>query len=85
MRRDEFLLSLFLSWFSGIGPCECVRHCLVVVCHELSELRFEVGDGREISPAHQFAVNDTKDDLNLIEPRTVLGKVDEANSMCGVR
>ena len=85
MRRDEFLLSLFLSWFSGIGPCERVSHGQIVVFHELTELRFEVGDGREISPAHQFSVNDTKDDFNLIEPRTVLGKVDEANSMCGVR
>ena len=85
MRRDEFLLSLFLNWFSGIGPCEWVSHGLVVVCHELSKLRFEVRNGGENSAADQFSVNDTKDDLNLIEPRTVLGKVDEANSMCGVR
>ena len=79
------MLSLFLNWFSSIGPCEWVSHGLVVVGHEFSELRFEVRDGREISPAYQFSMDDTKDDLNLIEPRTVLGKVDEANSMCGVR
>ena len=43
MWRDKCGPSLFLRWFSGVGPFEWVGHCGVVVGHEFSKLRFEVG------------------------------------------
>jgi len=44
MWRNEIVPSLFLHWFSGVCPREGVSHRVVVVCQELSELRFEIGD-----------------------------------------
>ena len=85
MWRDECFPLLLLCRFSGVGPCEGVSHRRVVIGDERSEFRFEVGDRGEVSSAHHLAVNDTEDDFNLIEPRTVFGQIDEPNSMRGVR
>lgn len=85
MWRDEFLPSVFLRWFSVVSPGERMSHRFVVIGHERSELRFEVGHRDEVSSPHHLAVNDAEDDFNLIEPRTVSGQIDEPNSVRDVR
>lgn len=85
MWRDEFCSSVFLQWLAGVGPVEGVGHRAVVIIHELPELRFKVGHRGEVSPAQTLSMNDTEDDLNLIEPRTVFRKVDKTDSMTAVR
>jgi hypothetical protein len=85
MRRDELGAAFFLDRLSGVGPGEGMGHCGVVIGHELSELRFQVGHREKISAAQKLSMNDPENDLNLIEPRTVFRKVDKADSMLEVR
>ncbi len=81
VRSDKSFLALGLGRSSRVCPIEWLGHRLVVVGHEFSELRFEIGHGCEISTAYQFSVDDTEDHLDLIEPRTMLGEVDKADAM----
>ncbi len=85
MRRDENWSFFFLHGFSRVCPCEWMGHRGVVVGHEFSELRFEVGHTVEVSAPQELSMNDTEDDLDLIEPRAVFWKVDEADPMGEVR
>lgn len=84
MRCDEFGSAFLLHRSSGVGPCEWMGHRGVVIGHEFSELRFEVGDRGEVSASQTFSMNDTEYDLDLIEPRAVFRKVDKTDSMADV-
>jgi hypothetical protein len=85
MRRNENGSFFFLHGFFRVDPGEWVGHRGVVVGHEFSELRFEVGYRSEVSTPQKLSMNDTEDDLDLIEPRTVFWKIDETDPMSDVR
>ena len=56
-------------------------HCIVVVFDELFELGFQIGHRSEVPLSDQLAVNDSKEDFDLIQPRTMFGQVNKSNSM----
>src|SRR5947208_6928637 len=85
MRRDELEAAYFLDRLSGVGPCEGMGHRGIVICHELSKLRFQVGHREKMSAPQKLSMNDPENDLNLIEPRTVFRKVHKSDSMLEVR
>ena len=85
MRRDEFKPAFLLDRFSSVGPFEGVGHRGVVIGHERSEFRFEVGHRGKVSTPQTLAMYDPEDDLNLIEPRAVFRQVDKTDSMPDVR
>ena len=84
MRRDEPGSARLLERLAGVGPVEGVGHRRVVVGDKLSELRFEVGHRGEVAATQAFSVGDAKEDLDLIEPRTVFRQVDKADPVTGV-
>jgi len=84
MGRNEHRTAFLLEWFAVVGPIERVSHCGVVISNELPDPRLQIGNRFEASTTQTFALNDAKDDLDLIEPRTVLGQVDEADAMCDI-
>src|SRR4051812_33013715 len=85
VRRDEAGAPRLLKRLAGVGPVEPMGHRRVVVIDELSESRFEVGHRGEAAAAQAFPVDDAEDDLDLVEPRAVLGQVDEADPVADVR
>src|SRR3954452_12216919 len=85
VRRDEPGAPRLLKRLAGVGPVERMGHRRVVIDDELSELRFEVGHRGEAAAAQAFPVDDAEDDLDLVEPRAVLGQVDEADPVADVR
>ena len=84
MRRDENGPFFFLHGFSRVGPSEGVGHRCVVVGDEFSDLQFERRHTGEVSAPQKLSMNDTENDLDLIEPRTVFWKVDETDPMSDV-
>ena len=80
---DEPRTTLFL-WLAGIGPGEGVGHRGVVIPDEFLYLRLQICYGREVASAYQLPVDDSEYDLDLVEPRTVLRKVDETNSVIDI-
>ena len=85
MRCDEARAALLLHRLASVGPGEGVGHRDVVIVHEFPQLRFQVRHRREVSAAQELPVDDPEHNLNLVEPRTVLREVDEADSVGGVR
>jgi hypothetical protein len=85
VRCDEARAALLLHRLAGVGPGEGVGHRDVVVVHEFPQLRFQVHYRREVSSPHQLPVDDPEHDLNLVEPRTVLREIDEADPVGGVQ
>ena len=74
-----------LERFAGVGPVEGVRHCCVVVGDELSDLGLKSGHRSEVSASQTFSLEDAEKDLDLVEPRAVFGKIDEADTVADVR
>lgn len=81
---DEARAALLLHRLAGVGPGEGVGHRGVVVVHEFPQLRFQVCHRREVSASQELPVDDPEHDLDLVEPRTVLRQVDEADPVGGV-
>src|SRR5205085_5946542 len=73
-----------LKGTSGVSPIERPGEDLVEILQEGLQLALEVLDGGEVAPADHLAHDDTEDDLDLVEPRGVLGQVHEADSMTQV-
>src|SRR5262249_47622873 len=70
---------------AGEGPAEGLRKHLVEVRDETRQLVLQVGRGGEAATSNRLAHDHAKDDLNLIQPRRVLGQVHEANAVVPVR
>ncbi len=77
------------KWFNGlcheslslVGPFERLGHGLIVVVDESQDSGLQVFNGGEGTTFEQFADQNAQPDLNLIQPRTVLGRVMEHDSM----
>src|SRR3954447_22889474 len=74
-----------LEGLAGVGPIEGMSHGRVVVDDELSELGLEVGHRGEGAAAQALSSEDAQEDLDLVEPRTVLRQVHEADAVADVR
>ena len=85
MWSHEARATLFLHRLSCVGPSERVGHRVVVVVHEFPQLLLQVGNRREVSAPQELSMDNPEDDLDLVEPRTVLRQVDEADPMGNIR
>ena len=66
---------------TGVGPVERVRHRVVVVLDELPQLRLKVTHRGEVAAADRFAIDHSEHRFNLVQPRTVFGRIDKADAM----
>jgi hypothetical protein len=57
--------------FAGVGPLERMGHPSAIVFDEQSQLLFQIGNGLEVSAAHQLSIDDAEDDFDLVEPGAV--------------
>ena len=71
----------FLQRLAGVCPVKGMGHRAVVIVQELAEFLLQVGYGCEVAPPHDFPQDDSKHRLNLIQPRAVLGQVNEPDGM----
>lgn len=70
--------------FSGVGPFEWMRQSSVEVREECEQFILKVGHGDEVPASHDLSHHNSEDHLDLVQPRTVLGKVYEPNAMAGI-
>lgn len=77
--------TFLLEGSAGVGPVEGMGHGLIVTSDEFTNLGFEFGHRCEAGPTQAFSVEDAEEDLDLVEPRTVFGKVDEADPVVDLR
>ena len=68
-----------------VGPVHWFGDRLVEVVDETLQLFHQVHFGSEAAAAHDSSVDDPEDNLDLIQPGTVLGDVDKPNAMSGVQ
>ena len=61
--------------FAEVGPLEGLGHGAVEIGDEVQHLVPEVGDGSEVATPQQLTDQDTEPDLDLIQPRRMLGRV----------
>lgn len=85
MKRAEGLSAWLLQRLTGVGPFERMCHHVVIVPQEHAQFVLEILEGFEASAADRLSCDDPEDDFDLIEPRTVLREVDEADTVLGVR
>ncbi len=81
VRRSEGCSFRLVERLASVSPAEGMGHRLIVVADEVGELIIEFSHRCKAAPAQAFSLNDTEDGLYLVEPRTVLGEVDEPNAM----
>src|SRR5215471_8515368 len=70
-----------LEGASRVRPLEWLGENLVEVIEKRQQFRAEILNRRETAAADDLAHNHPKHDLDLIEPRTVLGRVHEPDAM----
>src|SRR2546425_11378429 len=68
-----------------IGPTERNLGQTIGVGNECQDALAQVSHRRPTRTSEQAANQVTPPDLNLVEPRTVLGRIDQANAMGRVR
>jgi hypothetical protein len=69
------------EWPSCVGPLEGLGEDAVEVANELEDPLAQIVEGYEARPLEQPAHEDAEPQLHLVEPRAVLGRVDEADAM----
>ena len=85
MRSHKARSTLFLHGLSGVCPSERVGHCGIVIADEFPQLRLQICYRCEVAAAQELPVDNPKDDLDLVEPRTMLRQVDEADPVLEIR
>src|SRR5262245_41738388 len=81
--RDP-LRGLDFEHLAGEGPAKRLGPNLVEVVDEVEDLGAQVLLGGKAASADNAADQDTEPNLNLIQPRGVLGGVNKADAMAGV-
>lgn len=76
---------VLLQGFAGVGPVKGVGNRGIIVLDKLSDFRLQFGHRGEVAPTQAFAMQDTEEDFDLVEPRTVFGQIDEADAVARVR
>ena len=74
-----------LEWASGISPLEWLGEHLVEVIDKRQQFRAEILHRRETATTDDLSHNHPKHDFDLIEPRTVLGRVHEPDAIALLR
>src|SRR5260370_42100565 len=74
-----------LEWASGIGPLEWLGEHLVEVIDKGQQFRAEIVHRRETATTDDLSHNHPKHDFDLIEPRTVFGRVHEPDAIALLR
>ena len=85
MRRTELGGTLAADRLSGVGPSEWTGHRFVKVVQEALQFVFQIRHRREVAATHDLSHHNAEDHLDLVQPRTVLGKVHEPNPVAGIR
>ena len=80
-RGHKLLLSLRDQRPAGVGPLERLGHGPIEVVDEIQDPLFQVVHRSKTSPFEQAPHQDTKPQLDLIQPGSMLGGVDKANRM----
>ncbi len=80
----KFLGSLGTSRRPFVGPVKGPIGSAVVVGNKGQDALAQLRDGNPTGASQQAAHQNAEPDLNLVEPETVFGSVDEANAMAGV-
>lgn len=91
----EIQLLICCGWFarqesrsqrcSSIDPLVGLRHGSVEIVYEAFDLRAQVMLGQKAASFEHLAHQYPEPDFNLIEPRTMLGRVNEPDSVAWVR
>src|SRR3954465_12404305 len=68
----------------GVEPADGLGHRPVEVVDERQDPRLEILDRAEAGAAEQLSHQDAEPDLDLVEPRGVLGGVDEPDPVARV-
>lgn len=63
---------------------EWVGHRVIVVHDEVPQLVVQFRHRGEAATTQAFAMDDSEDNLDLVEPGTVFRQVDEPNAMAGM-
>ena len=66
---------------TSLGPVHWASDGLLQVRYESVEFLDQIVLGCELTVADDIAVDDAEDDVDLIEPRTVFGKVHQSNAL----
>ena len=85
MRRTELGRTLAADRFSGVGPSERTGHRFVEVVQEALQFDFQVRHRREVAATDDLSHHNAEDHLDLVQPRTVLGKIHEPDPVAGIR
>src|SRR5947209_12619270 len=80
-RTRDLLMILDLEHLAGERPLERLGQYLVEVADEVQDLGSQVPLGRKTAPADNPPDQNAEPDLHLVQPRTVLGRVDQADAM----
>ena len=75
----------YLKWAPRESPAERLGENVIEVLDELNEFPLQIRHRGEAAATDHLPHDHAEDDLNLIEPRCVLGQEHEANAMVLVR
>lgn len=73
-----------MEWPAAEGPLEGLREDVVEVADEVEDPLAELIDRRERTPSEHAPNQDAEPDLDLVHPRAVLRREDEANLVGGI-
>lgn len=79
--RHKSFGSLGSQRATGISPPERLGHREVEVLDEVQDTLPKIVNRTETGPLQQLANQDTEPDLDLIQPRSMLGGVDKTNTV----
>src|SRR5215472_6818772 len=72
------------EWLSLVGPLEWLGHGAIEVVDEGEHLVLQIFDRAEVAAPQELAHQDAQPDLDLVQPRRVLGCVVEHDGVAGV-
>ena len=68
-----------MGWLASIRPLKRLGKSSVEIVNELFQSIFQFRQRGKVSSLDSAAVDDSENDFDLVEPRRVLGKVNQAN------
>ena len=79
--RHKSLVSSDGQGTTSVGPVKWLGHRLVEVINKVQNAQTQVIDGGKAGPLQQLANQNTKPNLNLIQPGSMLGGVNKTNTV----
>jgi hypothetical protein len=81
---EKFVYTSSRQWLACIGPLKRLRHSSIEVVDEVDQRLMQLLDGVETGTFEQAPNQDTKPNLDLIEPGGMLGGIDKADAVVWV-